>query len=303
MSPQSNLVLIRIILILFVQSTCNKVKGLRARSYKKVTKKILSCKTNPAEPILLGKLLPGDDERDDGESPLVTTIITTTMMMMTMIIIMIMMVMKAMMLMMTTVTCMTCEPKVTRHKILRLTLPATELHKADYRDHNENHHHDCYHEKMTFAVMITTKENPHLPPMAETTWAKNLQKCWVVGLEGEDVTIIALHKGSLPPKKLTFRVPNLTFWVSNLWGGGFHKFGTLSQIKPFSFFLCVCMWGGGKTHPRMEATIIWSLSCHRWPKRGRFEHLRKSRQMPAICDSIETDLAFVLQTDIALLGR
>ena len=66
MSPQSNLVLIRIRLILFVQSTCNKVKGLRARSYKKVTKKILSCKTNPAEPILLGKLLPGDDERDDG---------------------------------------------------------------------------------------------------------------------------------------------------------------------------------------------------------------------------------------------
>ena len=67
MSPQSNLVLIRIRLILFVQSTCNKVKGLRARSYKKVTKKILSCKTNPAEPILLGKLLPGDDERDDGD--------------------------------------------------------------------------------------------------------------------------------------------------------------------------------------------------------------------------------------------
>ena len=68
MSPQSNLVLIRIRLILFVQSTCNKVKGLRARSYKKVTKKILSCKTNPAEPILLGKLLPGDDERDDGDN-------------------------------------------------------------------------------------------------------------------------------------------------------------------------------------------------------------------------------------------
>ena len=67
MSPQSNLVLIRIRLILFVQSKCNKVKGLRARSYKKVTKKILSCKTNPAEPILLGKLLPGDDERDDGD--------------------------------------------------------------------------------------------------------------------------------------------------------------------------------------------------------------------------------------------
>ena len=43
------------------------MKGLRARSYKKVTKKILSCKTNPAEPILLGKLLPGDDERDDGD--------------------------------------------------------------------------------------------------------------------------------------------------------------------------------------------------------------------------------------------
>ena len=68
MSPQSNLVLIRIRLILFVQSTCNKVKGLRARSYKKVAKKILSCKTNPAEPILLGKLLPGDDERDDGDN-------------------------------------------------------------------------------------------------------------------------------------------------------------------------------------------------------------------------------------------
>ena len=102
-------------------------------------------------------------------SNLVVMMMVMMLMIMMMVMMMIMMVMKVMMLMMMTVTCMTCEPKVTRHKILRLTLPATELHKADYRDHNENRHHDCYHEKMTFAVMITTKENPHLPPMAETT--------------------------------------------------------------------------------------------------------------------------------------
>ena len=79
--------------------------------------------TNPAEPILLRQLFPGE------YSMIILQMITIVVKMMTTMVMLKLMTM--MVMMMTSMTCMRREPKATRYMTLRLMLPVTKFQGFD----------------------------------------------------------------------------------------------------------------------------------------------------------------------------
>ena len=76
-------------------------------------------------------------------------------------------------MMLSTITCRRREPKATRNKTSRLTLPLTkfqELHDHRGHDHDEDDCHGDDQEVGRFSFI-------HLSPMMKASRAKNLQEC------------------------------------------------------------------------------------------------------------------------------